>query len=356
MTEGAAHRIPQLDGVRGLAILLVVAGHTSETLVPYGGVVGVTAFFVLSGFVITRGLLAEHDATGHIRLRAFWRRRIVRLLPAYGIVLVVVTVLVVALSDPSAASYPRDLLAAATYTADYARALGDDLGVLGHTWSLAVEEQFYVLWPVAVVGILALSRRPVLALGGLGALVLATVLWRLAAIVSMPYDWLAYSLDTSAVGLLLGAAAAFVTRWTAPPRPRVSRLRRVAGAAAPGVLLVLAVCTVPVGWGPVPGATRWVSGAAVVVATVVVVLAANGRAPVLGLRWLRWFGTVSYGLYLWHFPLLGLRPAGHDVTGTARLAVVLLALGLATASWYVVERPLIRRCSRPRRLSVGPDR
>lgn len=335
-------RLTQLDGLRGLAVLMVVAGHLAESVVPYGGVVGVTTFFVLSGFVITRGLLDEVDRTGRVDLRAFWVRRAARLLPAFAAVLVIVPLLVVVLADPTRGDVGWHVLAAATYTADYVRAAGGDLGVLGHTWSLAVEEQFYALWPACLIGLVALARRrPRGAAALLIGLVAAALGWRIAATVAAPYDWLAYAFDTSVAALLLGCGAAVAVRVGIGPV--VSGRWAVAGGSTVSAVLLLAtVCTVPFVTGPAPGVTRWVETAAVVLAVLVVIAAARQSVPVLDSLVLRWLGTVSYGLYLWHYALLQLQPAGEPITGVARVGVVGVALVLATASWYLLERPVIR--------------
>ncbi|WIB78032.1 acyltransferase [Curtobacterium sp. MCPF17_002] len=339
-------RLTQLDGLRGLAVLLVVAGHVAESVVPYGGVVGVTTFFVLSGFVITRGLLDEVDVAGRIDLRRFWARRVARLLPAFGLLVVVVPVLVVVLDDPSRAVIGWQVLGAVTYTADYVRAVGGDLGVLGHTWSLAVEEQFYAVWPLVLIGLVALARRrPRFSAVLLVAVVAAAVCWRVVATVVAPYDWLAYSFDTSVAALLLGCAGAVAVRVGIVPA--VAGVRGIVLGTAGVLLLGLStVCTLPIALGPVDGITRWVGTTAVALAALVVLSAARGAVPVLDLAPLRWLGTVSYGLYLWHFALLQLRPGGESITGPARLAVIALALVAATLSWYLVERPVIRAVRR----------
>ncbi|TCL76713.1 MULTISPECIES: acyltransferase [unclassified Curtobacterium] len=346
-----ADRLTQLDGLRGLAVLLVVASHTAESVVPYGGVVGVTTFFVLSGFVITRALLDEAERAGRIHLGRFWLRRAARLLPAWTAVLVVVTVAVIVLADPIRGDLPRVLATVGSYTGNHARVLGVELGPFEHTWSLAVEEQFYLVWPLVLILLGVLARtRPRTAAVALCGLVGAAVTWRVVGTVVLPYDRLAYGLDTSAAALLVGALAAFAVR-TGSLRGlgqidlrtgRPSAVVLGVGGVGATLLVVLSVCTLPITVGSLPGAARWVETAAVAVAALVVVAGALGGAPALDLAIARWFGTISYGLYLWHYPLLRIEPGGDPSTGVVRLGLALVGIGVASASWYLLERPVLR--------------
>src|SRR5450759_534901 len=141
------HR-PELDGLRGIAILAVLGAHMGVPgFAAGGGGAGVTLFFVLSGYLITSLLFAEKDRFGRVDLRAFYMRRALRLFPALAAVLVVVVLLVVTGSMPQAASEGVDyrivLLGVVGYVANWVAVAGQSIGILGHTWSLAVEEQFY---------------------------------------------------------------------------------------------------------------------------------------------------------------------------------------------------------------------
>lgn len=356
-------RLVQLDGLRGLAVLLVVAGHVAESVVPYGGVVGVTTFFVLSGFVITRALLDEAESNGRIALGAFWIRRAARLLPAWIAMTTVTVAAVLVLHDPIADDLGRVLAYVTTYTGNVARVIGVDVGPFEHTWSLAVEEQFYLVWPLLLAGVLVLSRRHTRsAVGLLVALIGGALVWRAVATVIAPYDHLAYSLDTCAAALLLGAATAIARRTGylehLTPKEHVRPSldwRRWVGAGAVAGLVVLATCTLLVGPGSLPGAARWVESAAVPVAAAAVACAAAGRVRVLEVGLARWFGTVSYGLYLWHYPLLRLRPWGVETTGPMRLGLAVVAIAVAAASWYLLERPVLRAVRRRMVRAGGPN-
>ena len=149
------HR-PELDGLRGIAILAVLAAHTGVPgFADGGGGAGVTLFFVLSGYLITSLLLAERDKNGRVDLRAFYVRRALRLLPALAAVLVVVVVLLLAGLAPAAAvadtNYAIVIAGVVAYVANWVAVAGQSIGMLGHTWSLAVEEQFYIVWPAMLL-------------------------------------------------------------------------------------------------------------------------------------------------------------------------------------------------------------
>ncbi|HEY1116399.1 MAG TPA: acyltransferase, partial [Acidimicrobiales bacterium] len=173
---------PALDGMRGVAVLLVIAYHGERSLAPRGGAIGVTMFFTLSGFLITTLLLRERASTGRIGLGRFYWRRALRLLPAL-VTLVAVTSAYALVTD----NHERTLGAALPvllYVGNWVRTLHDTegLGLLEHTWSLSVEEQFYLVWPLAVLGAAALVSKArqaeaVLALAVGGSL--ASLLWRL---------------------------------------------------------------------------------------------------------------------------------------------------------------------------------
>ncbi len=214
-----ATRLAGLDGLRAIAVLAVVLYHADLGILP-GGFLGVDVFFVISGFLITTLLLAEHERLGRIRLRAFWARRARRLLPALFLVLAATLTLAVVLAPDEVARLRGDTLAALAYVTNwylilrqqsYFEAMGRPSPLL-HLWSLAVEEQFYVLWPIALAGgLVVLRRRGMLAAslaGAAGSALLMAWLYRPDVDPSRIY----YGTDTHATGLLLGAALALA--WT----------------------------------------------------------------------------------------------------------------------------------------------
>ncbi len=342
MRSRAIPYVPALDGLRGAAVLAVLLFHGGVGWLP-GGFLGVDAFFVLSGYLVTTLLL-----TGD--LRTFWERRVRRLVPA--LLLLVGAVLVAGAVWPLNAS-PRDALGAVTYLANW-RAITTGGGYFAsfaapsafkHTWSLAVEGQFYVVWPLVVVFVCRRSKRAVLACAGAGALVSAVAM----AASYTPYGDPArayYGTDTRLQALLVGAALSVVlsTRGGAVRRTVIA----LSGLAGTVVTVWL--------WHSANGTARdlyrggFLLGAvatAAIIATVVT-LPAAGLSRVLAVRPLRVVGQVSYGIYLWHWPVFLLLT--HERTHLAvlpLLAVRLAVTGAFTAlSWFLVEVPA--RTWRPR--------
>ena len=334
MTREEAWRLgrrPALDGVRGIAILLVVASHLALPGMEGAGAIGVTVFFALSGFLITGLLLAEHDRTGRIHLRAFYARRARRLLPA----LVVTTAATVAVSGffgPWFFEW-RDLLPVLLYFGNWVEAIpGVDLGVLGGTWSLAVEEQFYMLWPLVLIWALTMGRRTVLWTAGvLAALSLAVHIQLLASGASS--DRIYYASDTVAFGLLVGA---LLVTWLGR-RP----IHSGSGLVAAGALAAL------VWLGTWPNAeAHTVAPIFAALVTAALIFAATGRSRVhwLEARWLRWFGQRSYGIYLIHGTPAGLLRDHTSLPWPVIVVLVLpVSLLVAEASYRWIERPVMDR-------------
>jgi peptidoglycan/LPS O-acetylase OafA/YrhL len=373
--QNSAHPFPYhraLDGVRALAVAAVLAFHGGVTAL-HGGFLGVDAFFVLSGFLITSLLLAEHRQTGRISLTTFWGRRVRRLLPA--LLLVLATVVVVSrwtLPPDELGALRADALAAVAYVANW-RMMNRGGGYfaetaapspLQHTWSLGIEEQFYVLWPLLVVAILVAARRrgPVALLAGcvVGAVASAVA----AALLFRPtdVDRAYYGTDTRALALLIGAALAVLLsrRVVSPPLYRSATAvgattRRVLGASA-------AAGAVTTGWlwATADGTDPWLYrgglvAAALAVAAVIahaVVSPSSPTARVLGVAPLVWLGRISYGVYLWHWPLFQWLNAERTGLSGAPLFAVRCAvtLALSAASFFLVESPLrhARWLRRPR--------
>jgi peptidoglycan/LPS O-acetylase OafA/YrhL len=342
---------PALDGVRALAVTAVVLYHTGVPGVD-GGFLGVDAFFVLSGYLITSLLLAERARDGRIRLGRFWTRRARRLLPALLAVLVATVVAGHFLLDPDALGLLRaDAFAALGYAANwrmifrgtgYAAATAT-ASPLQHTWSLGIEEQFYLLWPLVVAGLTARlaarrARRALIALccaGAAASAVLCALLYR-PAVIARAY----YGTDTRAQALLVGAALAGIL---AVPRAGAAwRPLRVLGPA--GLLGTLVL------WHFAGDQAAWLyrGGLAVAALAVAAVLTAVVTGPrtllarLLAVAPLAALGRVSYGVYLWHWPICIFVTA--DATGLSRwpLLAVRLAATMAAAllSYHLIEQPI----------------
>jgi peptidoglycan/LPS O-acetylase OafA/YrhL len=337
--------VPALDGLRGLAVAAVVAFHVG---VLKGGWLGVDLFFVLSGYLISRLLFVEHTATGGIDLKQFWGRRARRLLPALLCVIVAVAVAERVrgrLVGPAGGRW--DVVGALTYTSNWVRLRGgagywSQFGppsLLEHFWSLAIEEQFYLVWPLFMLGIGRMRR-------GVSTLVLlvSTVIaggWSLLLFHrSLDASRVYMGTDSRAVALLAGATIASLAEW----RPRTLRaFRALTPVAAVGLLVAMARMQ----------GTRLITYqggllACTLAATVLMAGVANGRsifARLLSTRPLRWLGDRSYGIYLWHWPILvGFGVAGHVHKPPLRIVLgVIVSLLVAEVSYRAVEMPIRRR-------------
>ncbi|MGA8118076.1 MAG: acyltransferase family protein [Actinocatenispora sp.] len=338
-------RLPGLDGIRALAIIAVFVYHLYPGALP-GGYLGVDLFFVLSGYLITRQLVTERDRTGRIGLGHFWSRRAYRILPALLPVLIAAT-LGLAATDPSRLRALRtDLLGAVSFGSNWFQiALHHSYftrfsppSVLQHLWSLAVEEQFYLLWPLLVVLILRRGRRTLAvaaAIAGLASAVLMATVFHPGADPSRVY----FGTDTHCFGLLLGAVLAVAWPGVAPPDRATGRSLSMLG---------IGVVAAGLWWLDEYRSLTYRGGILVVCAATALLIVGAGHAHgpigrVLGSRPARWVGARSYGLYLWHWPvlLIGDRIAGHR-TPLVAAAEVFVAVSLAALSYRYLEQPVLR--------------
>ena len=341
---------PALDGVRALAIAAVVSFHLGYF---GGGWIGVDLFFVLSGFLITSLLLGERAATGAVRLRAFWARRARRLLPGLLLLLAVLALYAWAGGPGVVPAQVRSpALASLLYVANWQQLAGGHSyfaqfqapNPLLHTWSLAIEEQYYLAWPLLLLGLAWWARRrsPRALVSATAALAVASALWMGISAHLLGVDRAYLGTDTRAWELLLGGLGAMV--W---PPGRVTRGHRVWAVATPLALGGLAVGAVfaagPPGW-------IWDGGLVALAACGLVVVTGSVQHPdgvvarLLGIGPLRWLGRLSYSLYLWHWPVIVvLNGTTTGLSGAGLLLCRLGAmLGAACGSYYGVERPLRR--------------
>ncbi|MCU1358375.1 MAG: hypothetical protein JWM89_3793 [Acidimicrobiales bacterium] len=347
-TQTHAHD-PGLDGLRGLAVVVVMVFHFEPHWLP-GGFLGVDTFMVISGFLISRLLLAEWERSGTVSLRAFWGRRARRLLPALFLVLVAVAGAAAAwLPASQLPSLRLDGLAALTYVSNWHlisshqsyAAVAATPSPLRHMWSLAIEEQYYVVWPLVVVACLAVRRRGRAVLGALcvvGAALSAVamaVTYR-AADPSRAY----YGTDTRAQALLVGAGLAVLLH--SRPLPTGRWLRVAAACALAGQAMLWAGASVRDGWLYRGGFLAYALTSAVLVTAA---MAHGSAARLFSVRPARAIGRVSYGLYLWHWPVtVFLTPVRTGLGGPALLAARTGVTVAATLVSYVgLEQPVRQR-------------
>ena len=339
---------PFLDGLRAVAVLGVLVYHLNRNWLP-GGFLGVDIFFVLSGYLITMLLLNEHRKTGRIHLPTFWARRIRRLLPALLVVLVVMVVSIDLGGDPLAQGQARgDLLSTLFYFANWHfisegqsyftqfLAVSPDR----HTWSLAIEEQFYLFWPIVAAFVLTRFRERTL--GVVAATVgLASALWMVVIFSPGDPSRAYYGTDSRIFEILIGALLAVALAGSL--RDRIASLGR---RLAPLALLVIAAAFVWLG----DDNSFYYRGGAVILSLAAATLIAGLEAgsPIdrlLSVRPMVMVGLVSYGMYLWHFPIITFINQWVGPTSTPWIA--LLAVGLTFAvtavSFVVVESPIRRR-------------
>jgi len=348
-------RIGALDGLRAFAVSAVVIYHLAPSRLPSGSL-GVDVFMVVSGFIVTALLMREYERNGRVRVGAFWGRRFRRLVPAVMALVVVVTTWV-HLTGPATLIPPvrSEGVSALAYVTNwkliaggvsYGGALASNSPFV-HLWSLAVEEQFYLVWPLLLIGLLGLSRGrrwllvALTATAGMGSAVWMAHLYDPARNPLRLY----YGTDTRAQAFLFGAVAAMVA-----PHLR-SRGRRAVSVCGPIALVALIVAMTTNS----PGllyrggfALVAVAAALAACATTVpgIVQVALDRPPLRGL------GRVSYGVYLWHWPAITLLTTARIGIGGVALTALRLAVTAAgtASSWVLLERPLAR--ARPPRVAL----
>ncbi len=339
---------PFLDGLRAVAVLGVLVYHLNRDWLP-GGYLGVDIFFVLSGYLITMLLLAEHRERGRIDLPVFWSRRIRRLLPALLVLLVVMAILINLGGDPLAIGAARgDLLATLFYVANWHFITSGQtyfaqfvsVSPDRHTWSLAIEEQFYLFWPILVSLVLSRLGRRSLALVAL-VVGTASALWMVAVFDPVDPSRAYYGTDSRIFELLAGGllAVALAGRW----RDRVAVWGR---RLAPLALLGIAAVYV----GLADDNDLYYHGGAVALSLAVAVLIAGLEAGswidrLLSVRPMVLVGLASYGMYLWHFPVIIFTNQRLGPTTSPEFALFAVAVTFAATavSYVVVETPIRRR-------------
>ncbi|MBV7294696.1 acyltransferase [Corynebacterium sp. TAE3-ERU12] len=367
---GRIRRVPAIDGLRGLAVAAVVLYHFFGRLLP-GGYLGVDVFFVLSGFLITSLLVREHATTGRINLATFWKRRVRRILPAAAFVLIVGVIAARLVGGDPAVGLGAQFFGSLFFVNNWTQIAQSqsyfaDQGVqvFAHYWSLAVEEQFYIIWPLALIALYAIIRRRG-ANPDRAPVVFAVVLSVAAAL------WMAwlhipgedptrvyYGTDTHIFGLGLGAALAFALTTRAPspiadswPFDR-GPAQNQALAAVVGILGLLGLIAL---FFVLPDTATITYRGGLFLASVctaglllAVVRGAGPTAGLFALAPLRWLGERSFSLYLWHWPVMVLvsavlvRSPLRDVPALAGVASLVISLPLSAWSYRWIETPIRR--------------
>ena len=337
-----------LDGLRAIAVLAVLGTHFG--FLNQGAAVGVDLFFVLSGFLITSLLLRERQRTGVISLRRFWLRRGLRLFPA--LVCAVLFALVVAQwASPAErhatwAGLPWVIL----YVGNWAKAAGGPhtLGLLVHTWSLAVEEQFYIVWPLVMTFWLGTRARASRAATVMATLAVADGLYNFWAMQHWGPGVAFYRTDTHAMGLCAGCALAFALKGRPETVSLSTRGKRLLETTA---LVAFALfCLICVSPARTAGEASMMLNAATLsslaLVAFVVLVPANSLVRLLSLRGPSWLGVRSYGVYLYHFPLAVVfvqAPLFHGTEhNVAIVACICITLVVAAASYRWIETPFLR--------------
>jgi peptidoglycan/LPS O-acetylase OafA/YrhL len=380
--------LPGLDGLRALAVVAVMIYHANSSWMP-GGFLGVEVFFVISGYLITLLLIGEHERSGQVDLRQFWLRRFRRLLPALYVMLAFLVVYLAIFMRDARGRTRGDIVAGVTYVTNWYQiwvgagyTAAEAFVPLRHLWSLAVEEQFYLIWPLIMIAILRRGRAhlPRVAMWLVGFAVLMAVVsavlfvpgdidsvctaensrgyWQIAGRCISINDTLYLNTFTRAGGIMLGAAFAMVWRPIAIMRgPLRTKGRQLDVVALVGIVILAVVIwkihladpalTMLTGSRFDPWLFRgglFVTGIAtlMVVAAVTHSRAITGR--LLGNPILSWVGTRSYGLYLYHWPIYQIirQEAGIKMSLTQFIVAMVITVPITEVSYRLVEMPIRR--------------
>jgi peptidoglycan/LPS O-acetylase OafA/YrhL len=341
-----------LDGIRGVAILAVMAfnGHLQWA---QGGYLGVDIFFVLSGFLITSLLLQEQRQSARISLQNFYYRRALRLLPGLFALMLFVSVYAALLqSKEKAMTTWKGVLYTFFYVANWAQ-IGEGasgIGALSHAWSLSVEEQFYILWPLLLLLLLRSGLRRGWIVAFLLFCISASILWSARLwFEGAPHLRMYFGSDTRAHELLIGCLAALLVHWGVIGQGKASRqaLRWISVVSLAAIAYALTSLSVKSGFLYCGGFALIALATAAIIVNLLLFPSQLTRA--FEFSPLVWTGKISYGLYLWHFPVFEatrqllegrLPPALYEVL---RFATVFM---VAAASYYVIEKPFLKRKQR----------
>ena len=346
---------PSLDGLRGLSIILVMLVHVQliEPVLGFispGGKLGVDVFFALSGFLITSLLLSESESSGSIDLKHFYYRRALRLLPALTAVFLFTLLLVLIVGSFEALGLTRLRLAStALYFTNWVRAFeGPETWFLGHFWSLAIEEQFYLCWPVLLLLATRFRVKPrTMCLAVLGLIAASLILKIVLYTGGTTPRRIFFGSDTRGDGILVGCALAFALKGGLVPtalNENAARSLKLIGFLFLGIFVVVGDDRFPLIYF---GGTTAVAFAATLLIAGSLLNRSTAGSDVLSNSLLRWLGRRSYGLYLWHWPIYELARLV-----PYRLLVVpcaiLVSIVVAALSFRFIETPFLQMKDRTR--------
>ena len=360
--------MPGIDGLRAIAVVAVILYHAEFGFIP-GGFLGVEVFLVISGYLITSLLILERVRTGTIDLKEFWTRRARRLLPALGVLLLLVTTSALLFARDALFRLNHDVFAALTYSTNWVMIFRQESyfeafarpPLLRHLWSLAVEEQFYLFFPLIFAGVmLLLSRRSTgygqtarrfMGFAAVAVVASTALMW----LIYVPYEdpsRVYFGTDTRASGLFVGVALAFAWqpwRFTKSLAGRGTIALNVAGFAALGFLTYILLTLGEYDVFLYRGGFLVVS----ILTAIVIAVTVHPQGalnPVLGNSLLVWIGKRSYGLYLYHWPVFVLMRPGIDVPWSrwpTLVAQIMVTLAITEASYRWIEQPIRRRGFKP---------
>ena len=358
-------QVKGLDGLRGLAVIAVVLYHFFPSLLP-GGYLGVDLFFVLSGFLITSLLVREFRTSGTISLKDFWVRRFRRILPAAVSVLVMCTALVAWIGGDLAVGLRQQFLGTLFFVNNWTQIAtsqsyfaDNEIQVFAHYWSLAVEEQFYVFWPLLITGVFLISRRKPRRLPILVAAVLAIGSAVAMALIYVPGEdptRVYYGTDTHAFGLLTGAVLSLLmTSTKSDPQADSWAAAGKAESRIAGIIGTVALIGYGVQLFLMPDDAEITYRGGLFLTSVLGVLMVWGvvreyspMTPLFRTKVMRWFGQRSFSLYLWHWPVIMMLKAlfegnqNSDKSWILGLVAVPISLLLSEISYQFIENPFRR--------------
>ena len=349
--------VPALDGLRALAVLSVIAYHMHMNWAP-GGLLGVTMFFVLSGYLITGLLLKEYDESGTISLSNFWLRRVRRIIPAVVFAVLGTAFLCTIFNHALLTKMRPDVIPTLLFFNNWWQIFNDISyfaaqgapSPLTHYWSLSIEEQFYLVWPLALLACMKAGVSKPTMVKGIGVLIVLSAL-EMAILFSPDADpsRVYYGTDTRAFSLLLGSLLAFIwpyQRLTEKSGRKVPQSERLIFNIA-GVVAVLGLLLMV---GLTEGTTAFVYRGGLLLCSVLTAIAI--AVMVHPISWIGrffelkpfvWIGKVSYSMYLWHYPIILLMTPANSADGApwwVNLIALVIIFGLSAFSYYVVENPI----------------